>query len=108
MNEKKLAIYFLTDNVDIEKEKNEIEFLQEVGRVVVVSTNPNVPKYPGTKRLIIKPLKGKLFYLVVTWSKIAYLFSYIANTTSDKKFSVRNIYSGNIIVRKLINLFLGY
>ena len=107
MNEKKLAIYFLTDNVDIEKEKNEIEFLQEVGRVVVVSTNPKVPKYPGTKRLIIKPLMGKLFYLVVIWSKIAYLLSYIAETSSDKKFSVRNIYSGNIIVRKLINLFWG-
>lgn len=104
MDKKDIVIYFLTENVHVEKERNEIDYLRQLGRVVLVSTAFPCKPYPGIRRLNIKPQSPAVTRLFILWSKVCYLLGYIAKTKSDREFTVRNVYSGNKLVRTLVNL----
>ncbi|MGZ3769091.1 MAG: hypothetical protein ACXVCP_07105 [Bdellovibrio sp.] len=103
MNDNKLVIYFLTESVDSEKERNEIEYLSKIGRVVLVTAGAGSAKKNGIKQLQLKSLSPWLFKLCVVWSKLSYLLGGIAETSSDKRFTDRNVYTGNKVVRYFVN-----
>lgn len=104
MNENKLVIYFLTENVHVEKERNELEYLRKLGRVVLVSTGFSQKRSPGIRYLNLKPQSRLLLRGCILWSKACYFFCKIAKTKSDQEFTVRNVYSGNTLIRSLVNL----
>lgn len=104
MKKNNFVIYFLTENIDIEKEKNEIEYLQKAGKVVLISDNFQKTQNPlGLKRIFLKPLSPFLIKFIILWSKICFFLAKIGDTSSDREFTVRNVYTGNKFVRFFIN-----
>lgn len=104
MNESKLVIYFLTENVHVEKERNELEYLRKLGRVVLVSNGFSEKQSLGIRYFNLKPQSRLLLRSCILWSKACYFFCKIAKTKSDQEFTVRNVYSGNTLIRFLVNL----
>lgn len=104
MNRKDLVFYFLTENVHIEKERNELEYLRKLGRVVLVSTGFAGEPNPGVRHLNVKPQSLYITRLCILWSKLCYLLCHIAKTQSDRQFTVRNVYSGSKLIRGMVNL----
>src|SRR5687768_16951927 len=104
MKSNRLVIYFLTESVDSEKEKNEIEYLRQIGRLVLVSAGTSSKKTEGIKRINLAYPSPLVMRCYVLWSKICFLLGAIGNTSSDKYFTVRNVYTGNKIVRSIVNI----
>src|SRR5262245_44791332 len=99
---KRLLIYFLTENINPEKERNEIEYLSTITRVVVVS-NVKARMQQGVKTLTLRPRTALETRCLGLWSKVCYLLSRIGDTQSDKRFDLRNVYTGNRFTQRLVN-----
>ena len=103
MNFKKNIIYFLTENINSEKEQNEIEYLKLIGSVIVVSPVKGKIRIPNVKYIELTASTKKYIRLIVLWSKICYLLSRIGESQTDKRFDLRNLYTGNFLTRLIVN-----
>lgn len=102
MHKNKLVIYFLTEDINNVKERNEIEFLRGLGRVVLV-TAVRQSEAPGVKQLVVAKPSTAAIRLRIIWSKACYVLARLAESQTDYEFPSRNIYTGNAAFRKLIN-----
>lgn len=106
MNKNKAVIYFLTEDINNVKEQNEIEFLRELGRVVLV-TATRQSEVPGVKQLIVAKPAATVARLRIIWSKACYVLARLAESRTDFEFPSRNIYTGNAAFRQFINVLWG-
>lgn len=103
MPRKNLTIFFLTEDIRNLKERNEIEYLKELGRVVLVSPGKSDEKISGVRHLRLKSPAARVERLIHIWAKLAYVLCGLADSKTDKYFPLRNVYSGNALVRWLVN-----
>lgn len=97
------VIYFLTEDLNNHKERNEIEYLTRLGRVVLVSRGTARANIPGVRQVLLPSYSAIAMRAFAIWTKICYLLCRIANSASDIEFPSRNIYSGTKLIRSLIN-----
>lgn len=100
-----LIFYYLTEDSGNLKEANEINYLRTIGRVVLVTRGgtPNAQLDIGIKNLKLPAQSQPVVAAFFLWTKICYLLSRPSNSLTDKGFPVRNVYTGHLIVRWLIN-----
>lgn len=103
--EKSVVVYYVSENVNPEKEANEIDYLCGVGRVVVVSDPSYQCPVKGVKVLRLRPLQPWMSRALLIWSKACFVLGRLGDSKSDREFAARNVYSGNAIVRNLVNGF---
>lgn len=101
---KQIIVYFLTENINPEKEKNEIDYLKRMATVVVVSDKKIIPSSKDVNYIHLPENSDKIKRASTIWSKICYLCSRIGNSQSDKRFDLRNLYTGNEFTRAIVNL----
>lgn len=103
--QKKIIFYYLTDGLNNIKEVNEIEFLKNYGRVIIIAKKEALRNYyiDKIKKIILKDRRELTKRIVNYWLKICYLISRPAASLTDKNFPERNVYSGNLVIRKLVN-----
>jgi hypothetical protein len=101
----RLVFYFLTHDLRNKKERNEIEYLSRVGRVVLVSCSGKRESIAGARHLSLGSLTPRVARLYLAWTRIAYLVARIARSSTDLEFPARNIYAGNRLVRTIVNRF---
>lgn len=101
--DERLIFYFLTADLRNHKERNEIEYLRRVGRVVLASRQGVREHIAGVKCLSLAPLGSRSVMAYVLWTKVCYLLCRIAASSSDMEFPSRNVYSGNRLVRAVVN-----
>lgn len=100
---KPVVVYYVSENVNPEKEANEIDYLCGVGRVVVVSDPSFQCPVKGVKVLRLRPLQPWMSRALLIWSKACFVLGRLGDSKSDREFATRNVYSGNAIVRNLVN-----
>ncbi len=105
MKNSRSTIFFLTEDINNEKEKNEIEYLTSLGKVVLVSFSLLANPGPGVRCLVLSRSSLRMQKIVLYWSKICYLLARLANSKTDFLFPERNVYSGNEVLRRLVNIF---
>lgn len=100
-----LIFYYLTEDSGNLKEANEINYLRTIGRVVLVTRGgtSNAQLDIGIKNLKLPAQSQPVVAAFFLWTKICYLLSRPSNSLTDKGFPVRNVYTGHLIVRWLIN-----
>jgi hypothetical protein len=103
MSNSRPVIYFLSEDLNNQKERNEILYLSRVARVVLVSRGVARSDIPGLKQLVIAPQALWMARLIVIWTKVCYLLCQIADSASDIHFPSRNIYTGTRLIRSIIN-----
>lgn len=101
----RLVFYFLTHDLRNKKERNEIEYLSSVGRVVLVSCSGKRESIAGAKHLSLGVLTPRATRLYLLWTRICYLVARIARSSTDLEFPARNIYTGTRLVRAIVNSF---
>jgi hypothetical protein len=104
-DDSRLIFYFLTTDLQNPKERNEIEYLRSVGRVVLVSSQRASERISGIRNLTLAPWSSRQIAADVLWLKVCFLLSRIANSSTDREFPVRNVYSANRFVRAIVNQF---
>jgi hypothetical protein len=102
-SDERLIFYFLTADLRNIKERNEIEYLRSIGRVVLVSRQGVRERIAGVKCLSLAPLGSRMVMAYLLWTKLCYLLCRIAASSSDMEFPSRNVYSGNRLVRAVVN-----
>lgn len=102
-SDERLIFYFLTADLRNIKERNEIEYLRRIGRVVLVSRQGVRERIPGAKCLPLAPQASRSVVASIIWTKLCYLLCRIAASSTDMEFPSRNIYTGNALVRAVIN-----
>lgn len=101
----KHIFYYLTEDSRNKKEKNEIEYLSSIGKVIVVTrgySSKNLHNYK-IKYLNLPPQSGVISLLCTFWTKLCYLLCRTSNSLTDKGFPSRNVYTGNKIIRWVVN-----
>jgi hypothetical protein len=99
--------YYLTEDPGNLKERNEIDYLRSIGRVVVVTRGDLPTKHfaSGTKTLNLPGQPQSVVSLYSLWTKLCYLLCRPSDSLTDKGFPSRNVYTGHALLRWLINLF---
>ena len=97
--------YYLTEDSGNPKERNEVDYLRSIGRVVVVTRNASSPTHHGhdAKYLNLPSQSRPAVSAYFLWTKICYLLCRPSNSLTDKFFPVRNVYTGHPVVRWLVN-----
>ncbi len=98
-----LVMYFLTEDLHNEKERNELEFLRQIDRVVIVTPHPQKKNDLGLRQISLAPPKPGLLRAQVLWSRLCLLMCRIGNSRNDHQFPTRNLYTGNALVRWAVN-----
>lgn len=98
--------YYITDDTVNKKNEKLFTFFNEISQNNFILLTPNYCSQNvfGLKQKFFKT-NNKLSFLMHFWSKIAYFFSKLPNSSSDIQFPKRNLYSGNIISRLIVSLF---
>lgn len=96
-------MYFLTEDLHNEKERNELEFLRQIDRVVIVTPSPQKKNDLGLRQISLPPIRPALLRAQVLWSRLCLLFCRIGNSRNDHQFPTRNLYTGNVLVRGAVN-----
>jgi len=97
--------YYLTEDSGNIKERNEVNYLRLIGRVVVVTRGDTTNGNYGSdiKRLNL-PTQSRLVVSAYSlWTKLCYLLCRPSNSLTDKGFPTRNVYTGNLLVRWFVN-----
>lgn len=102
-SDERLIFYFLTADLRNIKERNEIEYLRSIGRVVLISRQGLRERISGVKCLLLPPLASRGVMVYALWAKLCYLLCRIAASSSDMEFPSRNVYTGNGLVRAVVN-----
>ncbi len=102
---KQLVFYYLTEDPENLKERNEVAYLRSIGRVVVVTRGGVAPVESDrrVKRLRLNPQAEIVVRGFSFWTKICYLFARPSNSFTDRGFPSRNVYTSNSFVRWVIN-----
>lgn len=97
--------YYLTEDSGNLKERNEVNYLRSIGRVVVVTRDASSAVHPAhdVKHLNLPSQSRTAVSAYFLWTKICYLLCRPSNSLTDKGFPVRNVYTGHALVRWLIN-----
>lgn len=104
-NLKMIYTYYFTDDLLNPKEIHEINLLKEkFEKLIIVTTTKNSIKGQNLHYLRIKKIDSNLFIILNLWMKFSYLASKIAESKTDKYFPKRNVYSSNILTRKIVNI----
>lgn len=103
MSTEHTVIYYLTEDPNNLKERNEIEYLTSIGRVVLVSHGTKRSSIPRVRQILLPPQSILLTRLIIIWTKFCYLFSKIAHSTQDIRYPERNIYTGTKLTRDIVN-----
>jgi hypothetical protein len=100
-----ILFYYLTEDPNNPKEQNEVEYLGSIGRVVMVTRKSSPALYLGSrvKNIHLSSQSPAVISTYFIWTKLCYLISRSSNSSSDKNFPMRNRYTGNTLVRFLIN-----
>ena len=100
-----LLFYYLTEDSSNAKERNEVDYLSSIGRVVVVTRGKSLSHYGGKniKNLNLPKQSASIASIFFIWTKICYLLSRSSSSLTDKGFPVRNIYTGNTFLQWIIN-----
>jgi len=99
------VFYYLTEDSENIKERNEVDYLSSIGRVVVV-TRGGISTFPYNKKIKKLNLTAQSRAVVSAyslWTKICYLLARSSNSLTNTGFKLRNIYTGHAILRWLIN-----
>lgn len=101
------VIYYLTEDVHNAKERNELELLRQVARVILVSVAANAPSQHNTLGLKQVSVAAPPLWLTrayVHWSRICLLLCRLANSKTDREFPSRNIYLHSALVKHVVNI----
>lgn len=104
----KIVGYFLSNNLDSERELEDIRWAKSAvdKLVVVTSTDISVPGL-GVKYLRLRYLK-KYKHILKIWASFSYLVSRLANSKTDIFFPDRNVYSKSKFATNLVNFLWGF
>ena len=100
---KKLLIYYLTEDVQNAKERNELELLRRVGKVILVTPQGQGPSTLGLRRISLPPQQPWLASVFAIWASLALLLGGLANSKTDLQFPARNIYMRSAFARNTVN-----
>lgn len=102
--------YYLTEDSNNLKERNEVNYLRSIGRVVIVTRgDSSFFKYDnGVKSLNLLGQSAFVVRAYSLWTKVCYLLSCPSNSSTDRGFPSRNVYTGNGAIRWLINKLWPY
>jgi hypothetical protein len=97
--------YYLTEDANNIKERNEVNYLRSIGRVVLVTRggSPAGCRDVGIKKFNLPSQSPVVVAAYFLWTKICFLLSRPSNSLTNKGFPVRNVYTGHVLVRWLIN-----
>ncbi len=98
----KLIIYYLTTDTNNPKELDEIDFLKQIGHVVLVTTTEHKTLI-NVKQLRLKTYTSLQWNIHMFWMRFCIIFSWMADCTANHDFPERNIYLNSKILTKLIN-----
>jgi hypothetical protein len=103
MNAKKLVIYYLTEDLNNHKENNELTFLRQLAKVVVITDRPGVTHPLGMRTLSVQPRSELAKKIFGVWSRLCLMLGQLGNSAMDQRFPERNIYVSSSVAR-VINL----
>jgi hypothetical protein len=97
--------YYLTEDSENLKERNEVNYLRSIGRVVVVTRGgaSAVSQHQKIKNLNLPAQSRAVVTAYSLWTKICYLLARSSNSLTDIGFKLRNVYTGHAILRWFIN-----
>lgn len=97
--------YYLTEDSCNLKERNEVDYLRLIGRVVLVTRGDTTNGNYGSdiKRLNLPRQSRLVVSAYFLWTKLCYLLCRPSNSLTDKGFPARNVYTGHPLVRWFIN-----
>lgn len=104
---KKFIIYYVTEDVNNKKIINELKFLQEIASVVLITNTQDIKGIKEVKKLKILKIKKVDQWKIGAqkiWASLSFVLCKVSNSSSDKKFRVRNVYAGNFIFRFMVNI----
>lgn len=102
---KRPVIYYLTEDVHNDKDRNELDLLRQVTRVVVVNVAGGKPSRNtmGLKQVTVQAPPLWLTWIYARWTRLCLLFSRLANSRTDLEFPSRNIYLKSSLARHTVN-----
>jgi hypothetical protein len=97
--------YYLTEDSSNTKEKNELNYLRAIGRVVVVTRGaaPIAEGTRGIKRLELPSQPSWYVSALFLWTKICFLLCRLVESQTVRRFPERNSYTGQPWARWLVN-----
>jgi hypothetical protein len=100
-----LVFYYLTEDSNNPKEQNEVNYLRKIGRVVIVTRgfSSGATGMIGVKKLVLSAQSPTAVRAFSVWTKVCYLLARSSDSLTDRNFPARNLYTGHIMVRRLIN-----
>jgi hypothetical protein len=104
LKNKKINIYYLTEDINNIKQFNELEYLQQIGRVILITHKKEKNNGLNLKVINLSPQKSYTQNILIIWSKICFLLSRTANSKTDRGFSKRNVYLGSTLLILIINI----
>jgi hypothetical protein len=103
MTGKSIIIYYLTEDLKNQKEINEISFLKNHFKLVLVTDTPGIQNRIGVHSISIKSQSTIFKKLIIKWSRLCFLFAKIGESRMDAQFSVRNVYTKSKLMRIAVN-----
>jgi len=98
----KMIIYYLTDDTDNPREREEIEYLKQFGPTVLVTSGDN-NKQINCKKLFIKPYTSSKLKAHNIWMNVCRMLSRAPDTEENHYFAKRNVYGKSKILRFIVN-----
>jgi hypothetical protein len=103
MKAPKLLFYYVTEDLHNEKQRNELEFLQQIGRVVMVSTRHAGRNRFGLKQVGLQAVDSFLSRLFNVWIRLALMLGRLAESRMDHEFPIRNVYLDSKLLTSVVN-----
>lgn len=101
----RLVIYYVTDDLHNTREYNEIELLRRIAPVVIV-TQPGSARHPlGLKQIGASVPCGWRASWLQSWARLSFLLCRVGQGEIDKRFPERNLFTGGLLFRRLVNFF---
>lgn len=98
-----LTIYYVTNDLNNQKELNELDFLRHIGRLVVITDRPDLRHQLNIRTLTTKSQSVFAMQLMLLWSRFCLLLSKLGESSMDRCFPKRNIYMKRGVARAIVN-----
>lgn len=105
---KRIIIYYLTEDLNNQKIINELNFLKEIANIVVITNIEARQELKEFKVIKIKKINKWMIVFQKLWPSFSFVLCKIAKTSSDQKFKTRNFYTGNYILRLIVNILFEF
>ena len=100
-----VVIYYVTDDLHNTREYNEIQLLNEVARVVIVS-QPGSGSHPlGLRQVRASVPCGRRASWLQSWARMSFLLCRVGQGEIDRRFPERNLFTGGALFRRMVNSF---